>query len=92
MRGWSGPREVSIIPSLKLVTVFLTETAPVGEDPPDLAIVASWKTAVAGLVSLAGWSASLWERKRWWGKLHGSTFEEQVAVVAAMVYTTCRPL
>lgn len=54
MRGWSGPREVSIVPSLELVVVLLTETAPAGNDPLDLAIVASWKTVVAEMISLAG--------------------------------------
>ena len=92
MGRWSGPIEISVIPLLELVTVFLTETAPAGENLPDLATVASWKTVVAELISLAGWSTSLWEPKRWWGKLHGSTFEEQETVEAATVNTACGPL
>lgn len=89
MRGWSGPREVSTVPSLQLVIVFITETAPAGNNPLDLA---SWKTVVAGIVSLADWSSGLWEAKRWQGKLHGSTFEEQGTVEAATEYTACGPL
>jgi len=58
MRRWSGPRKVSMSPSNKLVTVCLTEMALEGKDPLDLAVVATLKTAVGGLISLAGWSST----------------------------------
>jgi len=81
-----------MIPSPKVFTVCLTEAARARENSLDLVVVASSKTALGGLISLAGWSSSVWTSQRLESKLHGSTFERQVVGVAATVYPAYGPL